>query len=67
MNVQYGDKLHQQLKYGLVMLENILAGYTLPDVAFRVRMKELVDLVVKSLRDPTLPLLELQVGHFFRK
>ena len=60
-SVQYGEKLHQQLKYGLVMLENILAGYTLPDPFFKTRMKDLTELIMKCLKDPLLPLLELQV------
>lgn len=41
-------------------LENILAGYCLPDAYHLPRVRELIEKFMNSLRDPSLPLLELQ-------
>ncbi|XP_076162670.1 acetyl-CoA carboxylase isoform X2 [Ptiloglossa arizonensis] len=41
-------------------LENILAGYCLPDPYHLPRVRELLEKFMNSLRDPSLPLLELQ-------
>ena len=38
------------------------AGYCLPEPVFLPRVKETVESVMTALRDPALPLLELQVG-----
>lgn len=42
-------------------LENTLAGYCLPDPYHLPRLKEVIEKFMSSLRDPNLPLLELQV------
>ncbi|KMQ93420.1 acetyl- carboxylase [Lasius niger] len=41
-------------------LENTLAGYCLPDPYHLPRLRELIEKFMCSLRDPNLPLLELQ-------
>ncbi|KAK0166882.1 hypothetical protein PV327_004353 [Microctonus hyperodae] len=41
-------------------LENTLAGYCLPDPYHLPRLRELIEKFMSSLRDPSLPLLELQ-------
>lgn len=41
-------------------LENTLAGYCLPDPYHLPRLRELIEKFMNSLRDPSLPLLELQ-------
>jgi len=41
-------------------LENTLAGYCLPDPYHLPRLRELIEKFMYSLRDPNLPLLELQ-------
>ncbi|XP_074110362.1 acetyl-CoA carboxylase isoform X2 [Cotesia typhae] len=41
-------------------LENTLAGYCLPDPYHLPRQRELIEKFMNSLRDPSLPLLELQ-------
>ncbi|XP_003704973.1 acetyl-CoA carboxylase isoform X7 [Megachile rotundata] len=41
-------------------LENTLAGYCLPDPYHLPRVRELIEKFMSSLRDPSLPLLELQ-------
>ncbi|XP_041970632.1 acetyl-CoA carboxylase isoform X2 [Aricia agestis] len=48
---------HNKYKY---ILENTLAGYCLPDPYNIPRIQELVEKFMQSLRDPYLPLLELQ-------
>lgn len=37
-----------------------LAGYCLPDLYHLMRLREVIEKYMSSLRDPTLPLLELQ-------
>ncbi|XP_022251456.1 acetyl-CoA carboxylase isoform X2 [Limulus polyphemus] len=41
-------------------LENILGGYVIPEPFFGLKMSETVNTFMKTLHDPTLPLLELQ-------
>jgi hypothetical protein len=41
-------------------LENILAGYGLPEPYFSLKMNHYVEQFMECLRDPRLPLLELQ-------
>ncbi|KAJ8967322.1 hypothetical protein NQ314_002949 [Rhamnusium bicolor] len=41
-------------------LENTLAGYCLPDPYNAPRLREVIEKFMSSLRDPSLPLLELQ-------
>ncbi|XP_045508569.1 acetyl-CoA carboxylase isoform X2 [Colias croceus] len=54
------DKLnHAHNKYRAI-LENTLAGYCLPDPYNTPRLREVVEKFMQSLRDPSLPLLELQ-------
>ncbi|XP_012280846.1 acetyl-CoA carboxylase isoform X2 [Orussus abietinus] len=54
------DKLnHLHAKYRMA-LENTLAGYCLPDPYHLPRLRELIEKFMFSLRDPSLPLLELQ-------
>nr|XP_050846901.1 acetyl-CoA carboxylase isoform X2 [Vespula vulgaris] len=54
------DKLnHLHSKYRTA-LENTLAGYCLPDPYHLPRLRELIEKFMFSLRDPSLPLLELQ-------
>ncbi|GBP42919.1 Acetyl-CoA carboxylase [Eumeta japonica] len=42
------------------ILENTLAGYCLPDPYNAPRLREVIEKFMQSLRDPSLPLLELQ-------
>jgi acetyl-CoA carboxylase/biotin carboxylase 1 len=41
-------------------------GYCLPDPYHQARLREVIEKFMSSLRDPSLPLLELQVGTQFR-
>ncbi|XP_033221569.1 acetyl-CoA carboxylase isoform X2 [Belonocnema kinseyi] len=50
---------HLHSKYRAA-LENTLAGYCLPDPYHLPRLRELIEKFMNSLRDPSLPLLELQ-------
>lgn len=56
-----GDKLHQLFQSSRTALENVLNGYALPEPYFTKYLNEKVDTLMKCLRDPVLPLLELQV------
>jgi acetyl-CoA carboxylase/biotin carboxylase 1 len=58
----YGNKLHQVFQVTRTSLENILAGYILPDPHFNKKLVQTVETLMKILKDPSLPLLELQVG-----
>ncbi|XP_066148844.1 acetyl-CoA carboxylase isoform X1 [Euwallacea fornicatus] len=51
------NHIHNNYKY---MLENTLAGYCLPDPYNVPRLREVIEKFMSSLRDPSLPLLELQ-------
>jgi len=55
-----GDKLNQVYQACKSTLENNFAGYCLPDPFFNAKVKEVVEKFMKALRDPNLPLLELQ-------
>uniref|UniRef100_A0A1B6DY08 Uncharacterized protein n=1 Tax=Clastoptera arizonana TaxID=38151 RepID=A0A1B6DY08_9HEMI len=55
-----GDKLNHVHNSYRQMLDNILAGYCLPDPYHLARLREVIEKYMSSLRDPTLPLLELQ-------
>lgn len=50
---------HLHAKYRAA-LENTLAGFCLPDPYHLPRLRELIEKFMNSLRDPSLPLLELQ-------
>ncbi|XP_021953724.1 acetyl-CoA carboxylase isoform X2 [Folsomia candida] len=58
--VYAGDKLNQVYQSCKSSLEHILAGYCLPDPHFAIKSKEVIEQFMKALRDPNLPLLELQ-------
>lgn len=60
----HGEKLHQLFQSTRAELENILAGYSLPEPYFRPKLQESIERLMKCLRDPALPLLELQVYNF---
>ena len=55
-----GNKLHQVFQSTKESLSNILAGYSLPEPYFKEKLNELVSRLMNILRDPSLPLLELQ-------
>ncbi|PIO38041.1 hypothetical protein AB205_0134810 [Aquarana catesbeiana] len=55
-----GEKLHQVFHNVLENLINIMNGYCLPEPYFTNKVKEWVHKLMKTLRDPSLPLLELQ-------
>ncbi|XP_048045918.1 acetyl-CoA carboxylase 1 isoform X5 [Megalobrama amblycephala] len=55
-----GEKLHRVFHSTLDHLVHIMNGYCLPEPFFSVRLKEWVERLMKTLRDPSLPLLELQ-------
>jgi len=56
----YGERLHQVYQCARTNLENILAGYAIPEPHFQKLMHDNVNVMMKCLRDPVLPLLELQ-------
>ncbi|XP_078337630.1 acetyl-CoA carboxylase-like isoform X9 [Crassostrea virginica] len=56
----HGEKLHQIFRSTRAELENILAGYALPDPFFKSKLQTSIERLMKCLRDPSLPLLELQ-------
>uniref|UniRef100_A0A8C1VJL1 acetyl-CoA carboxylase n=1 Tax=Cyprinus carpio TaxID=7962 RepID=A0A8C1VJL1_CYPCA len=61
--VQYmhvGEKLHRVFHSTLDHLVHIMNGYCLPEPFFSGKLKEWVERLMKTLRDPSLPLLELQ-------
>ena len=65
-STHHGDKLHQVFANTKTTLENILAGYCRPDPYFKDHVQSIVDTLMKCLRDPALPLFELQVAqHMF--
>ncbi|XP_066466005.1 acetyl-CoA carboxylase 2 isoform X2 [Tiliqua scincoides] len=55
-----GGKLHQVFHNVLENLMNVMSGYCLPEPYFTAKVKEWVCQLMKTLRDPSLPLLELQ-------
>uniref|UniRef100_A0ACB8FZK6 Uncharacterized protein n=1 Tax=Sphaerodactylus townsendi TaxID=933632 RepID=A0ACB8FZK6_9SAUR len=55
-----GEKLHQVFHNVLENLMNVMNGYCLPEPYFSTKVKEWVCKLMKTLRDPSLPLLELQ-------
>jgi len=60
----YGESLNNIHTCYRGMLDNILAGYCLPEPYHLVRLREVIEKFMNSLRDPSLPLLELQVQKF---
>lgn len=59
-----GERLHQVFQRARAELENIMTGYVLPDPYFITRTQTTVERMMNSLRDASLPLLELQVREF---
>lgn len=57
-----GDKLHQVFRNCRQVLENFLDGYVLPTPHYEKKLEETIAVLTKCLKDPALPLLELQVG-----
>ena len=55
-----GTKLNQIFLNTKQMLEDILAGYTYPEPHFREILKTNVEKIFSILRDPSLPLLEVE-------
>ncbi|CAF0807590.1 unnamed protein product [Adineta steineri] len=55
-----GTKLNQVFQATKQTLENILRGYTYPEPYFRERLKNTVEQLFTILRDPSLPLLEVE-------
>ncbi|NWY04063.1 ACACB carboxylase, partial [Nothoprocta ornata] len=55
-----GERLHQVLRNVLDNLNNVMNGYCLPEPYFSAKVKEWVLKLMSTLRDPSLPLLELQ-------
>lgn len=54
------EKLNRVHNIFKSILENTLAGYCLPDPYNAPRLREIIEKFMQSLRDPSLPLLELQ-------
>ena len=59
----HGQKLNQVFQRVLDELEHILEGYILPEPYFSVKLKTAVDSLMLCLKDPSLPMLELQVKY----
>ena len=59
-----GERLHQVYQRARTELDNIMAGYILLDPYFTTRALATVERMMNCLKDPSLPLLELQVGCF---
>ncbi|XP_076867107.1 LOW QUALITY PROTEIN: acetyl-CoA carboxylase 1 [Brachyhypopomus gauderio] len=55
-----GEKLHRVFHSTLDHLVHIMNGFCLPEPFFSTKLKEWVERLMKTLRDPSLPLLELQ-------
>ncbi|XP_037603973.1 acetyl-CoA carboxylase 1 isoform X5 [Sebastes umbrosus] len=55
-----GEKLHRVFHNTLDHLVHIMNGYCLPEPFFSTKLKECVERLMKTMRDPSLPLLELQ-------
>ncbi|XP_059611586.1 acetyl-CoA carboxylase [Phlebotomus argentipes] len=59
-NANIPEKLNRVHNSYKAILENCLAGYCLPDPYNAPRLREIIEKFMQSLRDPSLPLLELQ-------
>ncbi|KAL6114247.1 acacb [Pungitius sinensis] len=55
-----GEKLHQVFHCVLENLVKVMAGYCLEEPFFSSKLKQWVSTLMTTLRDPSLPLLELQ-------
>ncbi|XP_033113516.1 acetyl-CoA carboxylase-like [Anneissia japonica] len=56
----HGSKLHQIFHKAKEALDNIMSGYCLPEPYFEERCEAYVQMFMKSVRNPALPLLEMQ-------
>ena len=56
----WGDKLNQIYQSCRAVMDNTFAGYCLPDPFFQPKIKETIEKMMTVLKDPSLPLLELQ-------
>ncbi|XP_048240447.1 acetyl-CoA carboxylase-like isoform X4 [Haliotis rufescens] len=56
----HGDRLHQVFQRARIQLENIMAGYVLPEPYLKERLNVNLECIMKCLKEPSLPLLELQ-------
>ncbi|CAG9801571.1 unnamed protein product [Chironomus riparius] len=59
-NIHVPEKLNRVHNNYKSILENTLNGYCLPDPYNAARLREIIEKFMQSLRDPSLPLLELQ-------
>ncbi|XP_067945833.1 acetyl-CoA carboxylase-like [Watersipora subatra] len=55
-----GEKLHQRFLNNKQVLQNFLRGYELPQPYYERKLDEAISTLTKCLKDPNLPLLELQ-------
>lgn len=55
-----GSKLHQVFQNNKEALSHILVGYSYPERYFKEKLEISVNALMDALRDPSLPLLELQ-------
>lgn len=55
-----GNKLHQVFQSNKESLVHILVGYSYPERYFKEKLESSVNALMDALRDPSLPLLELQ-------
>nr|KAG5704977.1 hypothetical protein BaRGS_022819 [Batillaria attramentaria] len=56
----HGERLHQVFQQARSELDNIMTGYILPEPYFHVRIQSTVERLMNCMKDPSLPLLELQ-------
>ena len=56
----WGDKLNQIYQSCRASMDHVFAGYCLPDPFFQPKTKETIEKMMTVLKDPSLPLLELQ-------
>ncbi len=56
----WGDKLNQVYHQCRSAMDNIFAGYCLADPYFQPKIKQTIEKMMMVLKDPSLPLLELQ-------
>ncbi|XP_064542878.1 acetyl-CoA carboxylase isoform X1 [Drosophila montana] len=59
-NAPLPEKLNRVHNTYKAILENTLAGYCLPEPYNAQRLRDIIEKFMQSLRDPSLPLLELQ-------
>ena len=59
------DKVNHVFQESKSFLDRVLAGYCLPEPYFTQRVKQSVETLMKCLKDPSMPLCELQVKTLF--